>query len=119
MRDELARDMVLQGMFLLQGAENHINRYPHFESVLERTAGYIGLASDLIRYAEIVATFLWKHTDQDTNYPGVFEYEVTEPLGAWLVANWSDDHVIGFEAELEHRFDAFMNQCHRVDGSYR
>jgi hypothetical protein len=80
--------------------------------------GHIGMVTDLVPYADQVAEYLLEHAGQD--FPGVFEYEVTEDLGAWLANNTSYDSSawtvtnrplpILFAAELASKGDAFFSQ---------
>jgi hypothetical protein len=53
--------------------------------------GYIGIVCDMYDYAVLVDQELDNYCNEyyekhgtETNYPGVFEYEVTEEIGKWL-----------------------------------
>ena len=75
------------------------------------SVGHIGMVNDLYVYAEAVATYLMRRAGAD--YPGVFEYEVTESLGEWLAKNWTDEEppmLESFTAELKRQGDAFFDQ---------
>lgn len=50
--------------------------------------GYIGIVSNMAAYAYAVCDaldeYILTNYFDNVEYPGVFEYEVTEELGAWL-----------------------------------
>ena len=74
-------------------------------------SGHIGMVDDMYPYAEAVVAYIDSRMDQD--FPGVFEYEVTETLGTWLANNWTDEEpptLASFNAELERQGDAFFAQ---------
>lgn len=53
--------------------------------------GYIGIVVEFFRYALAIETYLAeRYTIQD--FPGVFHYEVTEELGAWLFHHPAASH---------------------------
>ena len=48
--------------------------------------GHIGFVSEVVPLADMVATEIAKRDGQD--FPGVFEYEVTEGIGKWYAENY-------------------------------
>ena len=75
--------------------------------------GHVGMVSELMPYAQAVAGYIEKMVGVQ-DFPSVFEYEVTEPLGAWL-ANFADEEngwppLPQFVAELEKQGSAFFSQ---------
>ena len=46
--------------------------------------GYIGIVWAMTRYAEAVEACMREYEDAGHDFPGVFEYDVTEELGKWL-----------------------------------
>jgi len=65
----------------------------------EHTEGFMGVVTELDRFALLLDE--WSNHDEALNlpYPGVFDYEITEEMGGWLYSNFSctDDQ---FNAEL-------------------
>jgi hypothetical protein len=108
-------DFAIQLVYLVAGAEPRIdiqhitNRLMGSESdhPLRAGGGHIGMVEDLISYAKQVSAYLRIRPD-DQEFPGVFEYEVTESLGAWLADNWETVDLYSFNTELEARAAAFF-----------
>jgi hypothetical protein len=108
-------DFAIQLVYLVAGAEPRIdiqhitNRLMGSESdhPLRVGGGHIGMVEDLISYAKQVSAYLRTRPD-DQEFPGVFEYEVTESLGAWLADNWETVGLYSFNTELEARAAAFF-----------
>lgn len=110
---DYAHRVALQTAFLYAGA---------CEALLKArgewaNGGYVGMATDMAIYAEVVCDALFPYeADPDTRWPGVFEYEVTEALGEWLVNNRANYFLgpklpdVEFEAEIHKRITAFFAQ---------
>lgn len=100
----------LQAIYLACGAEDYMREYPTAYD-LEPLGGHIGLMEMLADFGGAVRDYITSNTDESTPYPGVFEYEVTEPLGRWVIANLSEPFLkVLFMAELDRRFRLFMEQ---------
>ena len=70
--------------------------------------GHIGMVQGLQTYADEVAVEIVKRSGGGSySFPGVFEYEVTSPLGKWLGEN-HDKSRAEFTAELKRRTDEFF-----------
>lgn len=110
---EYARRVAVQTAFLYAGACEALPK-ARGEWV---NGGYFGMALDMVDYAEIICGALAPYeADPDRDWPGVFEYEVTEHLGEWLVNNRAD-LLLGpsfpdpeFQAELDRRIAWFFAQ---------
>jgi hypothetical protein len=104
-------------VYLVAGAEpridiHHItNRLISTDSdhPLRADGGHIGMVEDLISYAKQVSAYLRTKPDGQ-EFPGVFEYEVTESLGSWLADNWETADPNSFNTELEAQATAFFAQ---------
>ncbi len=96
-------DAAIQLVFLVEGVERSIKLH-HTTMRLKgleedhdiiASAGHYGMVSDLYLYAVQVSRFLGDIV-RNQNFPGVYEYEVTEALGFWLAENWTSyTHVHG------------------------
>lgn len=93
---------MVHGMFLFQGAVLAPKYDPDTHS------GQIGLAYDLVPYAKSIDERL-SRIPPNISWPGVFDYEVTEALGAWLMQNWPTT-VERFEMEMEGRIKEYFEQ---------
>ena len=76
--------------------------------------GYIGMAIDLVYYAEAIYDALRKYQDWGS-WPSVFAYDVTEPLGEWVARHRAGQlmvmgHDPEFQAELDRRIAWFFAQ---------
>lgn len=78
-------------------------------SELQEQRGQLGLAQALANLAAIVDNYLGSADVKalGDGHPGVFEYEILEPLGKWLHAH-STCSPANFKAELDRRFRAWM-----------
>lgn len=83
-------DAAIQLVYLVAGAETKINIFrvterlksSDSEHLLSVGQGHTGLVNDMLPYAVIVAD--WLEAQAEQNFPGVFEYEVTEVMGEWM-----------------------------------
>lgn len=85
----------------------------HTDHPIKASGGHIGMVNDLLPFAEIVATYQADADLKGAEYPGVFEYEVTEQLGGWLADHWvsfGDQLFVLFAAELERLGTEFFLQ---------
>lgn len=107
----------LQSQFLHAGADRVIQDARLKQRVLGEketdhpaTAinGYIGMAEELAARACVVAEFLGL-LPNNQEFPGVFEYEVTESMSVWW-ANNPDTTPFEFKAELAKQAHAFFAQ---------
>jgi len=73
--------------------------------------GHIGMVTDLLPWAAKVAKHLAAKADMQ-DFPGVFEYEVTEELGSWAADAAQNGlvHADDFEAELNRLSELFFAQ---------
>lgn len=67
--------------------------------------GHIGMIFDLLPYARDVAAC----KGQSWEHPGVFEHEVTVPLGTWMANQPEWPSLAAFKAELERLGNEFFN----------
>ncbi len=103
-------EVSIAAMYLMAGADR-ARGAGWYTGSLDSVGGHIGLAAELAPYAEKIELFLMKHTNQDTDWPGVFHYEVTEELGKWFVEHLEEKNLrTKFNLELERRFKAFINR---------
>lgn len=108
----------VQLVYLVAGAERQMYIYgiaarlkgTNPQHPLTDAGGHIGMVTALQKHAERVATHLDIHLrDPDAEFPGVFEYEVTEELGAWLADN-PNASLDEFTDELRRCSAAFFAQ---------
>jgi len=69
--------------------------------------GHLECMSRLVELALIQEQ--WLLDEGKDEFPGVFPYEFTEPLGAWLYAN-GDPTDTEFKAELARRWDEWLKE---------
>jgi hypothetical protein len=106
------RDVALTAIFLYAGAAEAL---PTTRGEWAN-GGYIGMGIDMVEYAERVVDRLFALDPQvPDGFPGVFEYEVTEPLGSWLANNranvaWPNFDDPQFIAETDRRIKEFFAQ---------
>lgn len=107
----------VQLVYLIHGIEPilaaHFNADQHTDHPITATGGHIGMVNDLLPYADIIATYQADADLKGAEYPGVFEYEVTEQLGAWLANHWvsfDDTLLTSFKTELERLGTEFFLQ---------
>ena len=74
------------------------------QRLADSNGGQIGLADWLSSLAEIVER---KFSELPDDLPGVYHYEVVEPLGTWLCSSDRMDQK-SFEAELDRRTQEFL-----------
>lgn len=115
MTDEAA----IQLVYLVVGAQTAIclsrvtNRLVG-ESVyhpLTHRGGHIGMVEDLRPFANAVAAYIEEQTVRQ-DFPGVFEYEVTEALGEWIAKTAETGNAVikesDFAAKLKELGDRFF-----------
>jgi len=107
--DELAVQLV----YLVAGIEQGLKKHKITNLMLGSDAphplvadsGHIGMVMNQVFKAELITRHL---VDHDLDHPGVFEYEVTEPLGVWIAEN-PEASMGDFTAQLESFSRAFFN----------
>ena len=107
--DELAVQLV----YLVAGIEQGLKKHKITNLMLGSDAphplvadsGHIGMVMNQVFKAELITRHL---IDHDLDHPGVFEYEVTEPLGVWIAEN-PEASMGDFTAQLESFSRAFFN----------
>lgn len=84
-------DVATQLVYLVAGIEFEASKHRVTQRLLGNKAyahpimasgGHTGMVADLLPYAKLVSEHITSMQAQD--FPGVFEYEVTESLGMWL-----------------------------------
>lgn len=77
---------VILAMFVWQG---FMESRPWDEEASDALGGQIGAAAGLAPQVQILADSInaFLATEPDTCFPGVLDYEVSEPFGAWLRIN--------------------------------
>lgn len=114
----ITQDVAIQLVYLVDGAQQQVDA--HFKAnrrvanqpdhALVAAGGHIGMVSDLLPYANTVACWIKAKGAQD--FPGVFEYEVTESMGHWL-ADAAESETLtnaAFSAQLETIGNQFFNR---------
>lgn len=84
----------------------HTQKLQHYTNVAESE---IGLTSDIIEaaaYCEVV----WLTIDQDDNAL-VWDYEVSEPFGAWLATYFDTERIVPSEATCIGRIMELIKQA--------
>jgi len=82
-------DIAIQLVYLVAGIETKLKTHRVTQRLtngddhaLTAGGGHIGMVWDLLLYANSVSAWLRRQEGRD--FPGVFEYEVTEVLGCWI-----------------------------------
>ena len=110
-------DIAVQLVYLVAGVEGKTRLHRITERLkgtnddhpITEEGGHTGMVSDLIPYAKQVSAYLTLMSGKQ-DFPGVFEYEVTESMGAWLAENWESAGPNSFQTELEAQGSAFFSQ---------
>lgn len=83
----------IQLAFLMDGFnQSHKCQFGHgaegdkYETHADKLGGYIGIVEAMQQYGQVVHELVSRESI-DREFPGVFEYEVTEDLGKWLFAH--------------------------------
>lgn len=95
---EGGRGRAVHAAYLLRGFDNALQ---------DAVAGHIEAAYRLSELAQIVSDLYIEYKDWD--FPGVFDYEVTEPMGDWY-ASWQNCSDDDFLNALRLKFSEFMQQ---------
>ena len=69
--------------------------------------GHLECMSRLVELARIQEQ--WLLDEGKDEFPGVFSYEVTEPLGTWIYTN-GDPSDAEFRTELSRRWDEWLKE---------
>jgi hypothetical protein len=103
-----ARELARFAMYLLKGYDELCRTRTSLPKLQERE-GHIGVATTLAEMAAVVSDYLASKAARKLgdDYPGVFEYEVLEPMGAWF-ADHSQCSRADFCLELDRQFRRFM-----------
>ena len=93
----------ITAMYMAMGANEALKGLPEdkYQEIVDHCSGRICLMGELYKLA--VKSEL-KVLQEDRGYPGVFDYEVSEPFGAWYV-----------ETRLNHTGDATEELYRRID----
>ena len=114
----ITQDVAIQLVYLVDGAQQQVDA--HFRAnrrvanqpdhALVAAGGHIGMVSDLLPYAVVVSN--WLEAKGPQNFPGVFEYEVTESMGHWLADAAQNETLTSaaFAAQLEIVGNQFFNR---------
>lgn len=90
-------DVATQLVYLVAGIELEAAKYRVTQRLLGNedeahpimsSGGHIGMVADLLPYAKMVSA----HIATLEDFPGVYEYQVTECLGVWLAKDAEDKH---------------------------
>jgi len=109
--DELAVQLV----YLVAGIEQGLKKHEITNLMLGSDAphplvadsGHIGMVMNQVFKAELITRYIAGRY-RGWQFPGVFEYEVTEPLGVWIAEN-PEASIADFTAQLESSSRAFFN----------
>lgn len=95
----------ITAMYMAMGANEALKALPEdkYQEIVDHCSGHMGLMCELSEFA--VKSEL-KLLQEDRDCPGVFDYdyEVSEPFGAWYV-----------ETRLNHTGDATKELYRRID----
>ena len=93
----------ITAMYMAMGANEALKGLPEdkYQEIVDHCSGHICLMGELYKLA--VKSEL-KVLQEDRGYPGVLDYEVSEPFGAWYV-----------ETRLNHTGDATEELYRRID----
>lgn len=84
-------DVATQLVYLVAGVERETTKHRVTQRLLGNddeahpimsSGGHTGMVADLLPYAKLISSYLASLAEQD--FPGVYEYQVTECLGIWL-----------------------------------
>lgn len=105
---EAAHALAMHAMYIMNGYSEAASG-GRDASVLQEQVGHIGVADTIASLAAVVGDYLASPevTALGGHQPGVFEYEILEPLGKWLHGN-SKCTAHEFRAELNRCFRAWM-----------
>lgn len=114
------RDAVLgaamQAQYLITGYDNEQRRLKYPGSVLQNEGGHLEVASRVSELALVAHEYLQTPPmlahNQAGDWPGVYEYEVSEPTGRWLQQNstCTDEE---FRQELEQRTEQWFHNSRK------
>lgn len=99
-----SHDSLVIGMFLSKGYFSGINS--KYEPQGEQ--GGIEVVTKLSRYVEPIALAMARADALNYEYPDVFDYQVTEPLGGWIRSQQTWPSLDSFRAELHLRLSDFF-----------
>ena len=93
----------ITAMYMAMGANEALKALPEdkYQEIVDHCRGHIGLMGEL---SDLAVKSELKVLQEDRDYPGVFDYEVSEPFGAWYV-----------ETRLNHTGDATKELYRRID----
>lgn len=107
-------EAVCSGMFVWQGFFETVGGFnsPNWETV-SGNLGHTGVVSELAAYAHIPDAVWCSLPEAQTHELGVYDYEYTEPMGAWVAREVIDrggifPTVEEFEHELRGRIAAYV-----------
>jgi hypothetical protein len=89
----LNRDIAITTAFLYAGALQHADKLENASlkdrgiaiDLWDDWGGHTGFVHTCSDYAQAIESWLVQPDRADDNHPGVYAYEVIEPLGAWLI----------------------------------
>jgi hypothetical protein len=102
---ETNRDVAITTAFLYAGALQEL-RDNRKNLCLDIWNGHTGFAESCAQYAHSIEK--WLATREGDNYPGVYAYEIIEPLGAWAVNEAAQPDTAAVLAEFQKRFLAWI-----------
>lgn len=101
-------------VFLYIGAERALERLSVEKRIvlLEPMDGFTSLVDWLADLAERVEK-IYGDEHAAFDFPGVYDYEVTQYLGEWAVENWEKvmTDPLTFDAELRRHFHNWINEA--------
>ena len=83
-------DVATQLVYLVAGVERETTKYQVTQRLLGTdhdhpilaSGGHTGMVAELLPYAKLISMHI--STLQEQDFPGVYEYQVTECMGIWL-----------------------------------
>lgn len=107
-RNKPAKEAVsMQAIYLMMGAEAARNSMS--KPAPGNSEGHLGQATLMCEFAPLMVEFLENPKVASADMPGVFNYEVTEEMGGWLMFNQEASHDM-FVAVLHGVYKKFMAQ---------
>jgi hypothetical protein len=89
--DLSAEGMALTAMYIAIGADRALQELPSDEYELRvEGIGHVGYMGELVQYADLLQS-MWEGKGEEACCSGVFDYDVSEPFGAWFVKEMPTD----------------------------
>ena len=109
----MKHDTAIQLAYLVTGIDTSLRAFqranPEQDHPMTEAGGHIEMVTDMVLYAQDVADLVGDPLRKQ-EFPGVFEYEVTEELGAWMGRQAVQPTRAEFGVELKRRDAEFFGK---------